>query len=247
MADLLWSPAVGTSPAPASIGPVEAGGVPATVAQATQMLVESPHPQDWAKRRAACAYLLKTLDPPLDHRSEWAALWEKLESAPPPASAWECWRPDGAPPAGGLFGAYQNRLSGLRLLQVQSTAERLRPILQKNDYPAYRAALPLHTELNGPLGLLVTLQPLARVGQDDLIPYPLWWQILLNQSDLEALRAGSRLARGKTPELHHRWENGVCVCWTAGPDGKDEGGILEASREEIPESPAVGDWIYRFR
>lgn len=249
MADLFWSPALAPLPPLDPVLESAAWGPPGSVAQATQMLVESRSPRDWARRRSASAYLLKALDPPRDHRSQWAALTSQLDSAFPAASAWECWRQGSAPSvaAGGLFGAYQNRLSGLRILQLEGTAQRLRPILEKNDYLAYQVALPLQGDTSGPLSLALWLQPLARVSQPDLIAYPLWWQILANQSNQEALRAGSQLAQGKTPGMQHRWENGVCVCWTAGPDGKDEAGGLAASLDEIPESPPGGDWIYRFR
>lgn len=245
-ADLLWSPGlVERSSAPAQIAASETS--PDSFKAALELYTSSLEPAQWGQRRRAAAYLLETLNPPLDHREQWGLVASALEKAPPAASAWQCWQRYSAPTqAHGLFGAYQNRLGGLRRAQLQATAERLRPILEKNDYAAYRDGLSRLGESSGPLWLALTLQPQSRVARDDLVAYGWWWPVLMNQSNDQALQAGIRLAQGKTPDMPHRWEGRTCVCWNPGPDGRDDGGRIEASREQTS-SEGVGDWIYRFR
>lgn len=213
---MLWSPALVSLPAAA------------------------PEPPKWDLEA------IEKLNPPRDHQAEWARLAPQLERSQP-ANAWQGWqRLALSPPAGGFFRAYQNRLSGLRWAQLEATAERLRPLLEKNDLPAYRQQLPLRGEERGPLGLALTLQPLSEVGREDLLPESWWWEILVQESHRQALRAGVRLARGQQPEMPHRWEGRTCVCWTFAVDGRDDGGQLEAPLDQ-PGSNAPGDWIYRFR
>lgn len=231
-ADMLWSPGlVDRAPAIAEVRPDPT--VSNSLTQALELYTAGVEPVRWESRRRAAAYLLKQ---PLSQRAGWELVSAALEKAAHPASAWECWQQfSQTPPAHGLFGAYQNRLSGLRRAQLQARAENLRSVLEKNDYAAYLGQMPLTGDSRGPLGLALTLQPFSQVGRDDLISYDLWWPILVNLSQEQALRAGVRLARNQTPEMPHRWEGRTCVCWSAGPDGKDDGGTLEA------------DWVYRFR
>ena len=238
---MLWSPPLAAQKHPIENAAVAARS-PASLADATDLYVTSFAPSDWEQRRLAASYLLRE---PLGHRVQWEHLAVRLDKAPLSPSAWECWqRYATAAPAGGLFGPYQNRLSGLRRAQLQSTAEGLRTALQKNDYVAYREGLSRLGDSSGPLWLALTLQPLSRVGREDLLPAGWWWAILLNQSQDQALHAGIRLARGQIPEMNHRWEGRTCVCWSAGVDGSDEGGKLEADPQAVE---SVGDWVYRFR
>lgn len=179
-------------------------------------------PQDSSvPRPLEAAALLDDLNPPRDHQAEWAKVGKSLESYVP-LSAWQSWpRYAEASVAHGLLGPYQNRLSALRRAQLQASAERLRPVLEKNDLAAYRRQLPRQGEKRGPLALAFTLQPLSEVGREDLLPEAGWAEILLEQSQYQALRAGVRLARGQQPEMPHRWEGRTCVCWTPGLDGND--------------------------
>ncbi|MBX3166834.1 MAG: hypothetical protein KF760_05455 [Candidatus Eremiobacteraeota bacterium] len=237
-ADMIWSPRLAEPAAPAARRTAE-NTTPSNLPEAIELYTSS----QWEGRRRAAAYLLKQ---PVSQRREWELVSAALAKAPAPASAWQCWpKLSGEAPAQGFFGAYQNRLSGLRRAQLQASAERLRSVLEKNDYAAYLRQLPPEGESRGPLGLALTLQPLSRVGREDLIPYGVWWSILVNQSNDQALRAGIRLSRGQTPEMPHRWEGRTCVCWSPGPDGQDDGGQLEASLDDPSQS--LGDWIYRFR
>jgi hypothetical protein len=247
-ADMLGSPPLLDSTAPMAPAPsMEAR--PQTVAEAEQIYLKSLQPADWENRRAAAAYLIAHLNPPRQYRKEWEDIDRSLRNAPQPASAWDCalLLNNGQERARGLLGAYQNRLSGLRRQQLNEVAESLKPVLQANDYPGYRERLPVQGEISGPLGLMLDLRPMARVGREDLLPYPVWWGILANASNARALQAGLRLSQGKAPELPYRIEGADYACWTAGPDGKDEGGLVEASLQEVPESDPGGDWVYRFR
>jgi len=244
VADMLWSPGLVDRRDPLATAVSEAYP-PSSVAEATELYLKSAEPTRWEQRRLAAAYLLKELNPPLQHRTQWEALAGRLESAPPSPSAWDYWqRYATAAPARGFFGPYQNRLGGLRRAQLQASAERLRDALEKNDYVAYREGLSRLGDSSGPLWLALTLQPLSAVGREDLLPSGWWWAILLNQSQNQALHAGIRLARGKTPEMNHRWEGRTCVCWSPGVDGSDDAGKIEADPQALE---SVGDWIYRFR
>jgi len=245
-ADMLWSPGLvdRLPPAPEKASDT---ATPSGLTRAIELYTSGLEPTQWEQRRRGAAYLLKELNPPRDHREQWDLVASALEKASAPASAWQCWQRYSAPTvAHGLFGAYQNRLGGLRRAQLQVTAERLRPILERNDYAAYRESLSRLGDSSGPLWLALTLQPQSRVGRDDLLAYGWWWPVLMNQSNDQALQAGIRLAQGKSPDMPHRWEGRTCVCWSPGPDGRDDGGQIEAGREPTS-TESVGDWIYRFR
>ena len=222
---------------------------PESVEQAVQIYLRSAQPVAWERRREAAAYLIKHLNPPHQHRAEWEDLIRRLKGAPPPASAWDCvvMLNEGEARARGLLGAYQNRLNGLRRQQLSEVAQSLKPVLQADDYLGYLEKLPATGESSGTLSLMFRLRPMARIGREDLLPYSIWWAILANRSNAQALQAGLRLSQGKAPEIPYRQDGQDCVCWTAGPNGKDEGGLMEASLQEVPDSDPGGDWIYRFR
>ena len=246
VADMLWAPALVERRPASRLAPSRARPA-AHVQDAVGLYVESRQPEQWEQRRLAAAYLLKQLNPPLAHRTEWELVRARLDRAAPSASAWEWWQSEAgaSPAASGLFAAYQNRLSGLRRAQLQKAALRLKPILEKDDFRGYLEKLPGLGESSGPLWLALSLQPQSQIARDDLIPSAWWWPILMNRSNQQALEAGVRLSLGKTPEMPHRWEGQTCVCWTPGPDGQDDDGRIEASFEPSPEG--VGDWVYRFR
>lgn len=241
---MLWSPALNDPGVPVETAVLESHS-PASLAEATELYLKSAEPTRWEQRRLAAAYLLKELNPPSGHRIQWEALAGRLESAPLSPSAWDCWQGyTTAAPARGLFSPYQNRLSGLRRAQLQTSAERLRAALEKNDHVAYREGLSRLGDSSGPVWLALTLHPLSSVGREDLLPSGWWWAILLNQSQDQALHAGIRLARGQNPEMNHRWEGRICVCWSPGVDGSDDDGKIEVDPRAME---SAGDWIYRFR
>ncbi|MBS2037879.1 hypothetical protein JST97_23035 [bacterium] len=223
--------------------------LPTHVAQATRMYVQSRQPEDWEKRRAGAEFLLGALNPPRLHRTEWEALARELDQAQPAATAWDCALQLTQSPvrSGGLLGAYQNRLDQLRARQVGQALEPLKPILQVNDYRAFLEQVPAQGQPAGFFDLMVSMRPMAQLGREDLLPYPLWWGVLVNQSDGQALQAGLRLARGQSPQFSYRREGSEILFWTVGPDGIDDGGALEASRKEVSSGAQGGDWIYRFR
>lgn len=241
---MLWSPRLGTPP-PAPAEPLEVQVRPARdLADALDLYALSLEPEWWAQRRAAAAYLLATLNPPRNHRDQWAQVAARLDGAAAPPNAWQCWpRATAWAPAQGWFGPYQNRLSGLRRAQLHGLAGELRPLLEKNDRAAFLERLPAHGGSRGPLMLALTLQPLSPIGREDLLSEDWWWAILMNDSNRQALLAGVRLSRGETPEMPYRWEGKTCVCWSPGWDGRDDGGLLEAPFDRA----GAGDWIYRFR
>ncbi|MFN8611139.1 MAG: hypothetical protein U0931_26585 [Vulcanimicrobiota bacterium] len=248
-ADMLGSPPLTDSPSPVPGQAAPGWSEPSSLEQATDIYIGSGQPQDWGRRRAASAYLLARLNPPQQHRNEWERLGQRLKSAPPAATAWDCLILASHNPvrARGWLGPYQNRLNGLRQQQITEASLSLKEILNSNDYVGFVQKLPSQGESSGVLGLTLFLQPVARIGREDLLPYGLWWGVLANQSNEQALQAGLRLSLGKAPQLPYRQEGRECVCWTAGPDGQDEGGLVEASLSEPADEPVTGDWIYRFR
>lgn len=247
-ADMIGSPPLLDSVKPLAPPTLEQSR-PESVDQAVQIYLQSAQPGAWESRREAAAYLIKHLNPPHQHRSEWEDLVRRLKGAPQPANAWDCvvMLNGGEARAGGLLGAYQNRLNGLRRQQLSEVAQSLKPVLQADDYLGYLERLPATGESSGPFSLMFRLRPMARIGREDLLPYSIWWAILVNRSNAQALQAGLRLSRRKAPEMPYRQEGQDCVCWTAGPNGKDEGGLMEASLQDAPDSDPGGDWLYRFR